>query len=74
MSKFDHDQTNNHRVKNKSFGVEECWSNINGVCLSIFGWVDQTLGYIMSHDNLLKLHQTHWYSLQITGQTKKASI
>ena len=25
---FDHDQTNSHRVKNKRFGVEECWSYI----------------------------------------------
>ena len=29
MWKFDHDQTNSHRVINKSFGVEECWSYIN---------------------------------------------
>ena len=31
MWKFDHDQTNSHRVIKKSFGVEECWSNINGI-------------------------------------------
>ena len=29
MLKFDHDQTNSHRVINKRFGVEECWSYIN---------------------------------------------
>ena len=25
MWKFDQDQTNSHRIVNKSFGVEECW-------------------------------------------------
>ena len=28
--KFDHHQANSHRVINKKFGVEECWSYING--------------------------------------------
>ena len=27
--KFDHDQTNSHRVINKSFGLKECWSYVN---------------------------------------------
>ena len=26
---FGHGQTNSHRVMNKTFGVEECWSYIN---------------------------------------------
>ena len=30
--KFDHDQTNSHRVINKRFGAEECWSYINDRC------------------------------------------
>ena len=29
MYKFDHDQTKNHRIINKRFGVEEWWSNIS---------------------------------------------
>ena len=28
MYKFDHDQTNSHRIINERFGVEEWWSNI----------------------------------------------
>ena len=34
MFKFDLDQTNSHRVINKRFGVEECWSYISFLSLS----------------------------------------
>ena len=30
MLKFDHDQTDSHRLINKRFGVEDCWSYISG--------------------------------------------
>ena len=41
MWKFDHDQTNSHRVMNKSCGVEECWSNIKLQQSNVIAWETQ---------------------------------
>ena len=71
MYKFDHDQTNSHRVISKRFGVEECWSYISSFFVPTIYILFYCLGqaYIFRTFTLIKQFHLEVNLISFRGQS-----